>query len=348
MADLQTQFEQFNKTICLGRFEEEQTLRDKRDIVRKKIEDYLPAVFEKYGETCPEFYFRNQGSYELGTGIKPLNGDYDIDQGLYFICSKEDYPDPVTLKKRVHEALDGHTKDVRIRRPCVTVFYQKNGEYVYHVDIAIYSAGNANGKTYLATGRLNSLPINREWLADDPATLAKLLSERFSGNDRKQFRRILRYLKRWKDFNFSKAGFAAPRGIALSVAAYYWFSPVYTDRFSGKMNDLGALKSLVKAMIDNFQTISWVDSIRRLTVNLPVEPNNDLFAKMTDVQMKTFEQNLTDLYDLLVKAEQDADPVTGSQSLQNKAFGADFPVPAKTQTAQRSATTGIVGVHESA
>lgn len=350
MADLQNRFESFNSSICLGRFEEEQTLRDKRDIIRKKIEDKLPAIFESYGETCPEFYFRNQGSYELGTGIKPINGDYDIDQGLYFSISINDYSDPVVLKDRVYEALYGHTKDVKIRRPCVTVYYQKSGEHVYHVDIAIYSDADSNsdGKTYLATGKTNSASENRKWVVNEPATLAKKLNDKFSGNDRKQFRRILRYLKRWKDFNFNKEGFAAPRGISITVAAYYWFSPEYKDVFSGKMNDLLALKKLVKAMLDNFQQVQWGSSNRRLVVKLLVEPENDLFGKMTDTHMKSFEQNLKDLYDNLSKAENDIDPVTACQLLQDKAFGPDFPVPAKSQTAQRASTTGIVGTHESA
>lgn len=351
MANLQSQFELFNSRIRLGRFDEEEILRDKRDIVIEKIEANLPAVFKRYNERCPSFYFRNQGSYELGTGIKPISGDYDIDQGLYFAIGINDYPDPVVLKERVFESLDGHTKETRIRRPCVTVFYQKNGEYLYHVDIAIYSSANSNsdGKTYLATGRKNSSVENRKWTPSEPGHLAKLLNDRFSGNERKQFRRILRYLKRWKDLNFNKDGFAAPRGIALTVAAYHWFTPEFTDRFSGKMNDLLALKTLVRIMLDNFSYVSAWSSSRRLVVKLPMEPGNDLFEKMTDAQMMTFEQKLADLYNNLSEAdEKDADPVTASQLLQDKAFGLDFPVPSKAQTAQRTASIGIVGSHESA
>lgn len=137
MAEVQKQFEKFNGTIRLGRFDEEKTLQEKRDIIREKLRAKLPAVFEKYGEKCPAFDFADQGSYGIGTGIKPLNGDFDIDQGMYFKVSKKDY-DPVVLKERVREALDGHTKEVRIRRPCVTVFYQRQGEPIYHVDIAVY------------------------------------------------------------------------------------------------------------------------------------------------------------------------------------------------------------------
>jgi hypothetical protein len=107
MANVQSQFEKFNDTIRLGRFEENEILRTKRDIIRKKLKNNLPGVFKKYGEVCPTFYFLDQGSYEMDTGTKPLDCDYDIDQGLYFLVSTAAYPDPVVLKERVFEALDG-------------------------------------------------------------------------------------------------------------------------------------------------------------------------------------------------------------------------------------------------
>ncbi|MBD2703411.1 nucleotidyltransferase [Spirosoma sp. BT702] len=351
MAEIQKPFEQFNKTICLGRFEEEQTLRDKRKIIQDKLRANLPKVFEKYGEECPAFWFRDQGSYELGTGVVPLKGDYDLDQGLYFEVSTTDYPDPVVLKKRVHEALDGHTKAVRIRRPCVTVFYQLNDEPIYHVDIAVYSScvSNSDQKDYLATGRENSTTEFRLWIVSNPKRLADLLIGKYKdAGERAQFYRIIRYLKRWKDVQFDSNGYGAPRGIALTIAAYSWFYPIYTDRFSQKFNDLAALKALVNNLLNNFSTISWFPEIRRIKLPLPVEPNNDLFEKMTDKQMEAFEQKLKDLRDFLEKAEKDADPVTACEVLRDKSFGSDFPVPAKAQTAQRTAAPGIIGTHESA
>lgn len=119
MSTIQRQLDQFDKQIMLGRFEENAILREKRDIIRNKLKERLPGVFEQHEEACPEYYWRDQGSYEMGTGIIPLEGDYDIDQGLYFMVSTDSYPDPVVLKKRVYEALDGHTSRVEVRRPCV-------------------------------------------------------------------------------------------------------------------------------------------------------------------------------------------------------------------------------------
>ena len=70
------------------------------------------------------------------------------------------YPDPVLLKQRVHEALEGHTKDVQLRRSCVTVFYQREGEPIYHVDLAVYSEAsqNADGQSRIAKAKPTRLP----------------------------------------------------------------------------------------------------------------------------------------------------------------------------------------------
>jgi hypothetical protein len=101
VATIQSQFEQFNNRIRLGRLDENAILREKRNIIRDKLETRLPEVFATHKETCPNFISWTKGSYAMNTGIKPLDGDFDIDQGLYFEISIDAYPDPVVLKERV-------------------------------------------------------------------------------------------------------------------------------------------------------------------------------------------------------------------------------------------------------
>lgn len=339
MANVQGQFEGFHEAIKLKRFEENQTLRDKRDIIRKKLRENLPGVFECHGEERRGFSFRDQGSYEMGTGVKPLDGDYDIDQGLYFEVGTDEYADPVVLKRRVHEALDGHTDDVHIRRPCVTVFYHRDGERIYHVDIAVYSVGsrNADGKARLAKGRENSAEEYRVWEVSGPQALADAIFSRFKGNDRDQFRRVVRYLKRWRDENFSEGGNASPLGIGLTVAAYDHLRPTYTDVFAGNADDLAALRALVRAILDRFTSV-WDDKeqklVRCLSVTLPVEPRSDLFAQMTNRQMGEFEDKLVALLEALDAANRAVDPVEACETLQ-RVFGLDFPVPKREETGKR-------------
>jgi hypothetical protein len=337
MAHIQAQFEQFNATIRLGRFEENAILREKRDIIRDKLETRLPEVFAAHKETCPGFSFMDQGSYAMNTGIKPLDGDFDIDQGLYFEISIDAYPDPVVLKERVHEALYAHTDDVCIRRSCVTVFYHCDGEPIYHVDIAIYSdkAYNADGKSYTAKGKQYSAPEHRFWKVSDPEQLTIVLFAKFSDADRPQFRRIVRIWKRWKDVNFAKAVNGAPNGIGLTVAAYDRLQPAYSDPITGKHDDLRAMRQLIEDTLGRFATVWDVNAqafVRRLIVTLPIEPHSDLFAAMTPKQMEEFEQRLTTLKDALLYAEGVSDPTAACERLR-RVFGDDFPVPEKKETA---------------
>jgi hypothetical protein len=116
-------------------------------------------------EDTPTFTWFNQGSYEMGTGIKPaVSGDYDIDVGIIFDINHSEH-DPVDVKTWVTDALEGHTKKVDMRRPCVTVFYQRDDEPIYHVDLAIYSDDTCPGTgcRYLAckSARNNDPPEAR-------------------------------------------------------------------------------------------------------------------------------------------------------------------------------------------
>jgi hypothetical protein len=341
VANVQPQFELFDKAIRLGRFEENATLREKRDIIRKKLREQLPEVFKNHGEECPAYYFRDQGSYEMDTGTKPLDCDYDIDQGVYFSVSTADYPNPVVLKERVHEALDGHTNRVEIRRSCVTVFYSENDEPIYHVDLAIYSDGEKNddGKSRLAKGKLNSSPENRFWEVSDPEGLIEKIEAKFEGNDRAQFRRAVRYQKRWKSVNFTSDGNAAPLGIGLTVATYDDLQPTYSDPLAGTPDDLTAMRSLVSRILNRFSLV-WDENeqqwVRRLVVELPVEPWNDLFAKMTNAQMEDFEAKLKTLKAALDGAAESADPTDACEQLRS-VFGDDFPVPPREETAKKHA-----------
>lgn len=340
MAKLQKHFEEFHGRIKLS--DENDTLREKRDIILNKLRSRLKKMFEECGETAPSFTHFNKGGYAMGTGVVPINSDYDIDVGLVFDICKDEYPDPVVPKEWVYHALEGHTDDVRIRQPCVTVQYHLEGEPAYHVDFAVYSHdGDVKGNIYLARGKPHSSHERRVWQPDDPNGLIELVRNRFSDvEDREQFRRVIRYLKRWKDVQFPSDGNAAPIGIGITVAAYHWFSPRHTliDPFQNKRrpDDLSALRSFVDQMLQNFRLVNQNGELaERLAVWLPVQPYTDLFEKMTNLQMVNFKQKLEELREVLQGAEdQEADPVEACKQLQTQ-FGDEFPVPEPSETAKR-------------
>lgn len=343
MAMVQRQFEEFHDTIKLGHYDENEVLREKRGRILARLEEGLKKLFSDMGKKPPSYSTFNQGSYAMNTGVKPLDDDFDIDVGVRFEIAKDEYPDPVEVKTWVFQALKGHTQRVEIRRPCVTVYYQQHGEPIYHVDLAIYSDGSSNpdGKTYLAKGKTNSNEANRYWEEADPQGLMALIASHFQdSDDARQFRRVIRYLKRWRDVKFPSDGNAAPIGIGITVAAYHWFSPQYsvTDPFSNARtyNDLLALQRFVQVMLNHFRLVPSEEGgqVDRLIVRLPVVPYNDLFERMTDKQMADFKVKLEDLLQALNDADEEADPVEACKILR-KQFGDDFPVPTRPETGRK-------------
>lgn len=339
MADVQKNFLDFHEKIKLD--DENQILREKKDAVL----DVLKAHISDEAKPYTTFL---HGSYSMGTGIKPVDGDYDIDVGIRFSINKDDYEDPTVPKKWVYDAVDGHTKSVEFKNSCIKVQYQKNGEPLYHVDLSVYANENDDGEMYLAKGKLNSNSENKFWEMSNPLELKETIHEKFSDtDDRKQLKRCIRYLKRWKDLKFSSDGNVAPTGIALTVAAYDYLTASYTyDAFTNtkSYNDLEALKEMIGKMLNNFRSVYDEEEekfVERLVVTMPIEPHNDLLKKMSNNNMVEFKNKLTTLKEQLDKAYDEIDPVVACEHL-NKVFGEDFVVPEKKENAihKKQAVTG--------
>lgn len=338
MSDLQKYFTEFHDNIKL--IDENDELKEKRDIILNKLS-------KEKGDDVKSYTTFNQGSYAMHTGVKPTDGDYDIDVGIKFDIDKDDYKDPVKVKEWVYNALNGHTKKVEIRKPCVTVTYQIDGETAYHVDLAIYSANNSDNKMYIAKGKTNSVEENRKWEVSDPQKLIELISNKFYDiNDRRQFRRIIRYLKRWRDFKFANGGNSKPNGIGLTISAYNLFEVKKTvDYFANKTtyNDSEALKTLVTKLINSFVLEYREEDNKygyRLHMNLIIEPSNDTFEKMTDNHMDDFKKKLEVLNNKLKEAGDEVDPYEACGILANE-FGDDFPIPVKADTAEKKQSSFI-------
>jgi hypothetical protein len=221
MARAQTQFEVFHNNTLFG-YESSGDLRDRRDTL-------LTDLKKNISEDAPPYTTFTQGSYALNTGIHPLNGNPDMDIGVLFECSPDDYPDPLVLKKYVRDALVRHNRTVNIRRPCVTVTYNRDGNPIHHIDLAVYSSNSAE-QTQIAWCRERTPLAEREWKPSEARELTEKITNQFPGRDRDQFRRCVRALKRWRD---EKIGHKNTPSIGLTVAAYYWFVPRY-DSIDGK------------------------------------------------------------------------------------------------------------------
>lgn len=323
MANVQTYFNKFDEKIRRS-YDDSSTLRDKRDLLLNDLRDGLRRYSQNHAVRIPRFEHFNQGSYAIGTGIEPLPGeDYDIDVGLIFHLSKNDYSS-VQVKQWVYEALNTGNRTVEFKRPCVRVQYHRAGSEVYHVDLAVYSESPSDwdNQIYLAKGFPGSVPENRIWEVAEPKKLVEVFQQRFQHQrDQNQFKRIIRFLKRWKDVTFSANGNERPTGIAISACALKWFQVGSVYNFMDRKNyydDLTALKYLTESIINYFNFGS------RIIVSLPVPPYNNLFEKMSDNQMSNFKIKLVVLRAELIRAEESHNALRACEILQG-VFGSDFP-----------------------
>jgi hypothetical protein len=330
---LQPQFEKFHEAIKLYDNVENQELREKRDILTDELREYFDKKSKEEGTPKITFSVENQGSYSMSTGIRALNNcDFDIDVMVLFNISIEDY-DPVEVKNWVYDALNKKNRTVEYKKPCVRVQYFKDGEPSYHVDLPLYSASNIDNQFYLSIGKPTSYISEKVWEIADPKLLKqKINSWGSNADDRLQMKRIIRYLKRWKDYKFSNTKNGKPHGIAITALAFNLFQPnIERNQFDSsiKPKDLLALKNLVNSVLSNFDPFT-----QRITVKLPVRPYNDLFKKMTDNQQVNFKNQLETLKDALIKAEAEVDPHEASKILR-AVFGEDFPLIEKNESGQK-------------
>jgi hypothetical protein len=335
MPAVQKNFEDFHFKIKLDEEDEKATLREKRDTL-------LAALEKNLADDVPGFESFHQGSYSMHTGVVPLDGNFDIDVGLVFDCKKDKYPDPVALKKKIRDALNTHGRSVNIRRPCVTVNYMRGDDIAYHVDLAVYTKRD-DGFLDIAKGKENSEANKRVWEQSDPKKLTNLICTAFTETgDLAQYRRCIRYLKRWRQIQFSSG---APLSIALTVAALSWFNPYY--EMSGKTGDLQAMLNWVNAILAQFQWATVDGSTyQRLAVTLPVAPYSDLMGWMSEGQMSTVKAKFVVLRDALEKALNEDLPEDACKVL-NKQFGDDFTVPDKAATG-RAVVSPVISTGNSA
>ncbi|MBL7773412.1 MAG: nucleotidyltransferase [Chitinophagaceae bacterium] len=340
---IQEQFIEFHNIIRLDVNDNKEVIK-KRDMLIEEIKTAIKKICEEKGIKLVRFTPFNQGSYAMGTGNKPMydEDDYDIDCGLLFEIDKGDYR-PLQIKTWVYDALNTQFRTVEWKKACIRVQYVEEGLPKFHVDFACYADANSDGKTYLAKGTPTSTTDNKKWEESKPTKLKDLINNKYSDVDESnQFKRAIRFMKRWKDYQFDSVN-GKPTGIALTALAYNGFVPSIKDSFTRAIdiNDLKATKDFVDYILNQF---SWWDS--RIKVHLPVPPENDLFEKMTDQQCKNLKTKLEKLRDTLEDAENEADPFEACKILR-KQFGKDFPVPAKETTGQNR-KLAVAGTSESA
>jgi predicted nucleotidyltransferase len=334
MAKLQKEFGKFHEEIKLKKFDENKDLREKRDLLFKDLGDGLKD--EKIPNTTKKLTFReiNQGSYVMNTGIKPQKEDYDIDIGAVFNITNDEY-NSAELKKLVRDKLNKGNRTVVYNRPCLTVEYKTED---YHVDLAVYSENNDD--IHIAWGK--EFANEKIWYKSEPEKLTTWVSDVSTvDNESAQFRRSVRYLKKWKEKHFSASGNNTPPSIGLTIQARKAFSDNYA--YSEK-NDLDALIRAVTYIKNSFQSQYDPDSEKSkkgISILLPVEPYKNVYYKMSLIQQDNFYNKICDLLELLENVDAEESDYEASKLLQ-KIFGTDFPLANDTRASEKApyVTTG--------
>ena len=294
MADLHSEFTTFHDRVALTPGKKE-SLRKSRDAIEKRICKHFR---ENLKVKLPEF--RGQGSYAMSTMINPLDGEFDIDDGVYLqhLDESDDskWPTPETVHRWLVEATDDHTNEKPIdKRTCVRVRYAGQ----YHVDLPSYA--KLNGEYMLAEKGAKG------WHRSDPKALTDWFKDYVKAHGQ-QLRRVVRYLKAWADFQSGSRG-KMPSGLILTVLA--------TQNFRVDERDDVSLTKTASAISNAVSHVFCVYN--------PVDSEEELTARLTDEQKVRFQEAISDLASDSANAI-DTDDLEEASKLWRRQLGDRFPV----------------------
>lgn len=294
MADCHDLFQDYLTKIRLNETKRSE-LRDIRNANRKRIKKHFREVLKRL---VPLFY--GQGSYMMRTTATPLDGEYDIDDGVYLQglgTDESTWPTPETVHGWIVDATTGFTDEApKDKKTCVRVRYAGN----FHLDLPIYAMSASGVPKIFVKG---TKPFE-----SDPRGFTEWFCGHVKGSG-EQLRSVVRYLKGWRDKQQGGASIAS--GLALTILA--------TDHF----------------VADERDDISLVRTVERIYAHLegggkiskPVTPYEDLSEKWTEIQRNNFLTKLKNLRDRGQDAIDEED-LSVASGIWNKLLGDRFEVVA--------------------
>lgn len=304
-------FTDFNGKIRLAKSKKSK-LQSNRDALRKRVRDY----FEKQGWARPKFY--SQGSFPLNTNLNPIkknnsDGDiieeYDLDDGVYFICPEDERKQPATYHDRIKKAVKGHTETVIDKDTCVRVIYTDG----HHIDLPPYwleKDGDTPQLAHKSKGFTDSDPREfKDWV-DDRISQTSVVG---------QLRRNIRYLKAWKDHREDKnKDLKLPSGFILTILA--------CNNYRGDQGDDVSFRETVKAIKNTLES--------SFSCYRPTTPTDE--ELLTDYDKDTI---LAELDNVIQHAEAAEATDCGKEASDHwkKVFGDRFPLGKKKESTPRQA-----------
>lgn len=263
MANCHDLLQKFYEEISLDQSKEEALVKA-RNAIRKRIKEYFKDVL-KY--TVPNFW--GQGSYMMRTSVNPINGDYDIDDGVYLANLDKDmvkWPAPEIIHGWILAAVEKHTDKKPIdKRTCVRVVYSGKPTS-YHVDLPIYSF--YENDLFLAEKG------EKGWHISDP----RAITDWFNGEIKKngqQLRSLVKYLKAWADYQSTKNGTMTSGLIITVLISNNYVSCEDRDDISLAKT----ITNIAKDLSSDFEVPNPVDTEEILSDRLS-DPRKEVFCKL--------------------------------------------------------------------
>ncbi len=280
MANCHDLFQEFNSRLRLTDGKRE-NLQSARDVLRVRIKNHFSESNPSY---VPEF--QGQGSYVMDTIINPIKGNYDLDDGVYFIgnLTADKRPTPETFHRWVMDAIGDHTNSVIDKNTCIRVVYA-NG---FHIDLPLYYASYYHPElAHKKKGWILSNPI--EFIAWFEEKIGSGFQQEYLFEATKQeefrkwaedvrkldaqLRKIVRYMKGWGDYKNN----GMPSGIILTILSAENYHPDFRD-------DVAMLQTLIN-IYNSLQ--------KEFVCRRPTTPKGeDLFAEYDAASKRRFMESL--------------------------------------------------------
>ncbi len=286
MSNCHEDFLRMNISVSLTE-REKKKLRISRDAIGSRIKNH----FKSKGYMMPDF--KGQGSFSMDTGIRPTTGFYDLDLGVYLKglgTDPDQWPTTETIHNLIFNAVNGQTSIRPIKKStCVRVVYKSpyidKDDLSYHIDLPVYAYKESFWSDEIKT--VIALKGDRQWSENsDPSKFTEWFFDccKKTRSDPEQLKRIVKYLKTWKD-NMPEYP-RMPSGMILTVLAAKNFQPHSRDDIS-----------FIETIKVFYNLLEWLFQIMK-----PVEPFNDLANAMTDNEIENFMSRTKNLIELGGKA----------------------------------------------
>jgi len=237
---------------------------DQRDYQQERWRDLKDYLLEDLGEKSGLVMSSwIQGSYKMGTQIRPLGKakEFDIDLGVYFeeSCGADTSVfSPTDLKEFIQESIISYSSesadDLKVLEPakerCTRISFPEK----FHIDVPAYHLNSETDAIELATEK-------HGWESSDPKKFLNWFREEFSEEENSQIRRIIRYMKAWSLLHLDKP----PSSILLTVLVAEAFPEATEGELSNDDSAMRTIADIISIRLsENRDVLNPVDSSENL------------------------------------------------------------------------------------